>query len=90
VSDELRIEVPPELVEQIARRAAEIVLQRQQAEAEQPRWMTVPKAAAYIDAEPQRIYDLASDGRLTRHKDGSRLLIDRRELDAHIGNRGGS
>jgi excisionase family DNA binding protein len=88
VSDELRIEVPPALVEEIAARAAEIVLQRQQAE-RPSRWMSVPEAASYLRAKPQRIYDLLSDGRLTRHKDGSRVLLDRRELDAYL-ERGGS
>jgi excisionase family DNA binding protein len=85
VSDELRIVLPRELVEQIATRAAEIVLQRQRVEA-QSRWLTVREAAAELRAKPQRVYDLLSDGRLTRHKDGSRVLVDRRELDAYLGN----
>jgi excisionase family DNA binding protein len=84
VSDELRIALPPETIETIAQRAAEIVLQRQKADAALPRWLTVEKAADYIGATRQRVYDLRSDGRLTKHGDGSRALVDRLELDALI------
>ena len=52
--------------------------------------LTVPEAAKRLRAKPQRVYDLLSDGRLTRHKDGSRVLVDRRELDAYLGNSRGA
>lgn len=45
-------------------------------------YMTVVEAAEYLRAKPQRIYDLLSAGRLTRHKDGRRVLIAREEIDA--------
>jgi excisionase family DNA binding protein len=79
--------VPAELLEAIAERAAAIALERLRVEAEAPpRLLTVPEAAEVARSKPQRIYDLLSDGRLTRHKDGRRVLVDRRELDAYLGN----
>lgn len=51
-------------------------------------WLTIPRAAAYIGAKPQRIYDLRSSGRLSRHADGARALVDRHELDELV-TRGG-
>jgi excisionase family DNA binding protein len=52
----------------------------------EPEYLSVAEAAERIRAKPQRVYDLLSDGRLTRHKDGSRVLVLRRELDAYVGN----
>ena len=87
----MTLSVPPELVEEIAQRAAAIALERLRVEAETaPRLLTVPEAAEYLRAKPQRVYDLLSDGRLTRKKDGSRVLVDRQELDRYLaGNRSG-
>ena len=51
-------------------------------------YMTVAEAAAYIRASPQRIYDLLSSRRLPKHKDGSRVLILRSELDEYLTGRG--
>jgi excisionase family DNA binding protein len=47
-------------------------------------WMTVDEAAEYLRCAPKRIYDLTSQGRLPRHKDGSRVLLHRDELDAYV------
>lgn len=80
----LTFTLPAELVEQIARRVAEIMLEREPAKAAEQRWLTVAEAAAYIGAKPQRIYDLRSSGRLSRTGDGSRGLVDRRELDEMV------
>jgi excisionase family DNA binding protein len=49
-----------------------------------PEFLTVPEAAELLRADRQRVYDLCSSGRLTRHKDGSRTLIRRAELEAHL------
>jgi excisionase family DNA binding protein len=51
-------------------------------------YMTPDEAAAYIGAERQRVYDLCSDGRLRRYRDGSRLLVRRDELDAYLAHGG--
>jgi excisionase family DNA binding protein len=87
----LELTMPAELIEAIAERAAAILLERLRHEAETPpRMLKVPEAAAFLRAEPQRVYDLLSDGRLTRHKDGRRVLVDRQELEGYLaGNRRG-
>ena len=88
---ECRAEIvfPNELVEQIAERAAALVLQRQQA-GTSSRWLTVPEAAEFARCSRQHIYDLRSDGRLSRHGERGHALVDRSELDAYLDNsRGG-
>jgi excisionase family DNA binding protein len=47
-------------------------------------FLTVPEAADVLRADRQRVYDLLSSGRLTRHKDGSRVLVRRAELEAYL------
>jgi excisionase family DNA binding protein len=47
-------------------------------------FLSVAEAADYLRCERQRIYDLVSDGRLARHKDGSRVLIARADLERHL------
>jgi excisionase family DNA binding protein len=84
VSD-LSLTLPADVVEAIASRAAAIALERLRAETEAPpRMLTVAEAAAAIRAKPQRVYDLLSDGRLTRHYDGRRVLVDRQELGDYL------
>jgi excisionase family DNA binding protein len=75
----------PELIEAIAQRAAAIVLERLNGsdDAASP-YMTIPEAAVYARCKRQRIDDLLSAQRLTRHKEGSRTLILRAELEAHL------
>jgi excisionase family DNA binding protein len=79
---QLQVSFPAELVEAIAQRAAELVAER----SEPSRWMTVEEAAEYARCSRQHIYDLRSDGRLTRHGERGHALVDRRELDAHLDN----
>src|SRR3954453_7476972 len=76
-----------ELAEAVAERAAELVLERlgQPAEVGSSPYLNVGEAAAYLRCERQRIYDLLSSRRLTKLKDGSRVLVLRAELDALIG-----
>ena len=74
--------LPADAVEAIAERAAELVLARL-AERESP-YLSVDEAAGYLRCARQRIYDLCSAGRLTRFKDGSRVLVARAELDSLV------
>jgi excisionase family DNA binding protein len=84
---EERTGIPPEalaewlrpLVEQLVREE----LARRPRETASPD-LSVPEAADYLRCERQRIYDLLSDGRLTRHKDGSRVLVARADLERHL------
>jgi excisionase family DNA binding protein len=83
----LTLNLPPEVVEQLAQRVADILQERageERTSAEAARWLTIAQAAAHIGARPQRIYDLRQSGRLSRHGDGRRALIDRHELDQLI------
>jgi excisionase family DNA binding protein len=83
VSERLTLTFPPELVEAIAARAAELVLERQPTSSTSP-YLSVPEAAEYLRAKPQRVYDLLSARRLTRFKDGARVLVSRTECDAYL------
>lgn len=77
--------IPAESVEAIAQRAAAIVLEQLGDRAGGEReWLTVAEAAEYIRCQPQRIYELRSDGRLPKHSEGGRALVRRRDLDGLI------
>lgn len=81
---ELGLQLPEEVVDAIARRAAELVLERLDQLAPAGEWLTVPEAAEFLRCRPQRVYDLRADGRLTRHVEGGRALVARRELAALV------
>lgn len=81
---ELCLELPEELVDAIAERAAELVLERLAEPMPAQPYLSVDEAAELLRAKPQRIYDLLSTGRLTRFKDGSRVLVSRAELEAYL------
>lgn len=83
----LALDVPGELVEQIAQRAAAIMVEHE-APAASP-WLTVGEAAEYLRCPKSRVYSLVSAGRIPFVKDGSRTLFSRGELDAWLHNGGG-
>jgi excisionase family DNA binding protein len=80
-----------ELVERVAARVVEL-LGAQLAAPAPSTWMTVPEAAEYLRGKPKRLYDLVGQRReddpeqrrLPVHRDGSRLLFHRRELDSYL------
>jgi hypothetical protein len=76
-----------ELVETIARRAAELALPRLEARtairAKSP-LMSVPEAAAYLRCKEQRVYELRSSRKLTPLSEGGRALCDRAEVEALV------
>jgi excisionase family DNA binding protein len=81
VSGEVRVELPAELLETIAQRAAELV----RAELEAPVWLTLEQAAEYVHATPTALRARARRGRLPGAvRDGARWLVDRRALDAAL------
>ena len=47
-------------------------------------YLTPDEAAAYMRCGRQRVYDLVSEGRLPKVKDGARLLLRRDDLDAYL------
>jgi excisionase family DNA binding protein len=86
---EFAFTLPSEAVEEIAQRAAELVLEQLQRDdaastlTESP-FMTIHEAAEYLRCKRGRIDNLLSEGRLTRYKDGGRTLLLRAELDARL------
>lgn len=80
----MNIEFPDEILDAIAERAAAIVLEQLASTAPESELMTVDEAAEFLRCKRQRIYDLLSAGRLHRHRDGSRVLVSRAELVAHL------
>jgi excisionase family DNA binding protein len=69
------------LIEAVAQRVLELMASQMVPNTDRPDYLSVGEAADMLRAKPQRIYDLVSAGRLTRHKDGRRLLVRRDELE---------
>jgi excisionase family DNA binding protein len=85
----ISLNVGDELVEMIARRAAEL-LAAQSNELEGDGWLRgAEKIAAYLDCPRSRVYALASARRIPIHRDGSALVARRSELDAWLLGGGG-
>jgi hypothetical protein len=82
----LRLEIGDELIEQIARRALELMPSQQASDG----WLRgAEKIAAYIDSPRSRVYALASARRIPVHRDGSALVARRSELDSWLRAGGG-
>jgi excisionase family DNA binding protein len=77
----IRLDVPPEVIESIAQRAAAIVLAAQQPPSP---WLDAKAAAEHLCCSPARVYDLVALGRLHPRRDGRRLLFRRLDLDAYL------
>jgi excisionase family DNA binding protein len=45
------------------------------------RWLNVTEAAEHLACPKSRVYALTSARRIPHHRDGSRVLFDREELD---------
>jgi excisionase family DNA binding protein len=78
----LTLAVPDEFLEALARRVATLLAA--QLAAPPDGWLDVEQAAAHLSCRAQRVYDLVSEGRLRRAKDGRRLLFRREWLDAYV------
>ena len=78
----LALAIPDELLDALAERVAERLAERERPAP--PEFMTPPQAAEMIGAKTQRIYDLHSQGRLRGYKDGTRLLVRRSDVLAHL------
>jgi excisionase family DNA binding protein len=82
----LRLEIPDELVEAAAERAAELVAAR----LDTPRpYLTTDQAAEYLACPKSRVYALVSANRIPHVKDGSRTLFRVAELDSWLEQGGG-
>lgn len=78
------IDLPAEVVEQIAKRAAEILGEKPVTGCNGCGYLDVPGAADFLACPVSRIYSLVSAKRIPFHKDGSRLLFDRQELREYV------
>ncbi len=83
------VNVADELVERIARRAAEILGEQASAPAEDGWLRGAERIAAYLDCPRSRVYALASARRIPIHHDGSALIARRSELDEWLIGGGG-
>jgi len=52
-------------------------------ERERP-YLTIPETAELLRCRRQRVDDLLSQRRLSRHKDGSRTLVSRAEVEEYL------
>ncbi len=82
----LAIGVPPEFIEAVAERVADLLDERA---ARSDPWLSVDQAAEHIGAPKSRVYALVSARRIAFCKDGSRVLFKASELDAWIRRGGG-
>lgn len=82
------LQLPPDALEAIAERAAELLAERLPAHESSP-YLTTEEAAEYLRAPVSRVYDLRSRGELPVFKDGSRNLFRREDLDALLQRDGG-
>ena len=73
-----------EKVEERIRTGAAAAIRKRQ----RPELLSVAEAADLLRAKPQRVYDLVSSGRLTKLKDGSRVLIRRTEVETYLNGKG--
>jgi predicted DNA-binding transcriptional regulator AlpA len=84
VSDgRLELVFPDELVERIAERTAELVVARL-GSVQEKRWLTTDEAVAYTGYSAAHLYDMRSDGRLSRRGKHGHAVFDRRELDEDL------
>ena len=79
---ELRVAVPEDLIAAVAERVVDHLADR--LPTGPAPWLDVDGAAEYLACEPQRIYDLTSQGRLRAARDGRRRLFRREWLDAYL------
>lgn len=87
---QLVLPFPDEAVDELAERLVDPVYERiverfQLSPASTSPWLTPEEAAAYLRCGVQRIYDLRSSGRLSKHMEGGRAIVAREELDALVG-----
>lgn len=85
----ISVNVGDELVERIARRAAELLAEQASAPAEDGWLRGAERISAYLDCPRSRVYALASARRIPIHRDGSALIARRSELDKWLLGGGG-
>ena len=87
MSETLTVLIDDATLDAIAKRASDVVLESLAVMSTDSPYLTVGEAAAFLRAKPQRVYDLLSSHRLTRFKDGRRVLIARAEIENYLTSR---
>jgi len=80
----LSLDLPPEFLEAVAQRAAEILAERQVEQVDAGGYLDVVAAASFLSCPTSRLYRLVAAKRIPHHRDGSRLLFDRAELREYV------
>jgi excisionase family DNA binding protein len=83
----LSLHLPEEALEHLAELVAAKVAERVGQNGTSSPWMTAVHAADYLGCSVSRVRTLTLTGELPHHRDGSRPLYHRDELDAYV--RGG-
>jgi hypothetical protein len=90
VTGGVTLDLPPEVLEGIAQRVAEILAGSTASAVDGGRWLRgAEQIGNYIDAPASRVYALHSAGRFPAEKDGSALVAHTAALDAWIRSGGG-
>jgi len=89
VTDSVYVEMvlPPETVEKITSEVTKRVLAEigtDRSAADRSPYLSVREAAELMRASRGRIYDLLSQRRLTRYRDGTRVLLARAEITRYL------
>lgn len=81
----MNVNVPDDLLDDLAARIAGRLADTtaNAAPATSP-WLDAQGAATHLSTTKRRMYDLAQQGRVPCHREGTRLLFDRRELDEWV------
>ena len=83
-ADLVTVAIPPELLEAIALRVADLVTAQPSHPSEEQPWIGVAQAAEHLACKPHRIYDLVRRQRVAFRRDGTRLLFRRSDLDRYL------
>jgi excisionase family DNA binding protein len=87
---DVTITLTPEMVEMVARRAAEIVLERTAADrGDAPEYMSVKDASVYLGCTEGRVRKLVERSQIpfTQDGPGCRVFLSRRDLDRWMSQR---
>ena len=77
----VRLDLPDHVLDDLVERVTARVLEQLDASRAEAELMNVREAAEFLRCSRQRVYDLLSDGRLERFKDGSRGRRQARRSD---------
>jgi excisionase family DNA binding protein len=83
LTEALEVRLPDAQLRTLAEQVAELIAER-----EPGGYLDVTAAAEFLACSKDRIYTLVSVGRIPHHKDGSRTLFKRSELEAYVRNGG--